>query len=280
MKFFKAILFSIIFITFSYSHSDEASLKEAEVFLNTINLNTVLQENMREMLNLQLKQTPEFEPYKEVILKFFYKHMSYESLKPDLIKMYSEVFTAAELKEITTFYKTPTGSKTLEKMPELMAKGGAVGAKKVQNNMRELQEMIQAESERIQRLLDKELMSNQLSDEEIESYMVGKWYMSPNDKKFEFGNAISIYSKDHTLSHISYSNKNCNTINLEVTGTWEIKNKKLVIVVGKSSPSGIFIEGEKMTDRVMAINSKDKVLVSINDTHKQYRTKSNTCTKQ
>ena len=78
--------------------------------------------------------------------------MSYESLKPEMLKIYSEAFTADELKEINKFYATGAGKKTIEKMPTLMAQGGQIGAARVQENIGELQAMMKAEAERIEKL--------------------------------------------------------------------------------------------------------------------------------
>ncbi len=134
------------------SKADEASKAEAEILLETINMQQILTQSIEQMLELQLQQNPAMAPYKHVMLQFLSKHMSYESLKPQMLAMYADAFTAAELKDINTFYHTETGKKTLSTMPQLMAQGGQIGAQKVQDNIQELQEMIKAESERIQSL--------------------------------------------------------------------------------------------------------------------------------
>ena len=96
-----------------------------------------------------MQQNPTLVPFKNVMMQFFQKHMSYESLKPDMVKIYSDAFSASELKELIAFYRTPTGKKTIEKMPQLMAQGGQIGAKRVQDNIGELQQLIKEEAERI-----------------------------------------------------------------------------------------------------------------------------------
>ena len=78
--------------------------------------------------------------------------MSYNSLKEDLVKIYADAFNEDELYEITKFYETPAGQKTIEKMPELASKAAQISLKRVQNNKSELEEMLKQESERIQRL--------------------------------------------------------------------------------------------------------------------------------
>jgi hypothetical protein len=107
---------------------------------------------MSQMIDLQLQQNPTLAPFKPVMMKFFSKHMSWASLKPEFLKIYSEAFSAKELREINEFYSTDTGKKTIQLMPSLMAQGGQIGAARVQANIGELQEMIKAESERLQKL--------------------------------------------------------------------------------------------------------------------------------
>jgi hypothetical protein len=134
------------------SLADVASEKEAEKLLDMVGTQAVMEQSMSQMLDIQLQQNPALAPYKGVMMEFLNKNMSYESLKPDLVKMYSEEFTSSELREINAFYLTDVGKKSIEKMPKLMMQGGQLGATRVQENIGDLQAMIQAESERIQKL--------------------------------------------------------------------------------------------------------------------------------
>ena len=152
------MIFSRVFVLItalgvsSMSLADAASEKEAEKLLDMVGTQEVMEQSMSQMLDIQLQQNPALAPYKGVMMEFLNKNMSYESLKPDLVKMYSEEFTSSELREINAFYSTNVGKKSIEKMPKLMMQGGQLGATRVQENINDLQAMIQAESERIQKL--------------------------------------------------------------------------------------------------------------------------------
>jgi hypothetical protein len=136
----------------SHAIAGEISHRQAaEKILSIGGMEQALVQSIEQMLNIQIRQKPSLVPYKEVMSKFLKKYMSYESLKDDIVAIYMEEFTEKELQEILAFYKTPTGRKTLEKMPQLMAKGAQLGVLRVQQNIGELQEMIRAESERIQK---------------------------------------------------------------------------------------------------------------------------------
>lgn len=152
MKISKLFFLLTFLCISSMSAADIASEKEAEKLLNVMGMDQALEQSISQMLDVQLQQNPALAPYKGVMLEFLAKHMSYESLKPDLLKIYSEEFTTDELKEINSFYATNIGKKTIEKMPTLMAQGSQIGAARIQENIGELQAMIKAESERIQRL--------------------------------------------------------------------------------------------------------------------------------
>ncbi len=131
---------------------EDTHRQAAEKLLYTAGMEKALEQSIEQMLNIQLQQKPSLAPYKEVMLRFLKKHMGFESLKEDIVAIYIEEFTEKELNEIIAFYETPTGRKTIKKMPKLMAKGAQLGVSRVQQNIGELQQMIKAESERIQKL--------------------------------------------------------------------------------------------------------------------------------
>lgn len=148
----KLTIFALAIVFSQAALSDDRSKREAEALLRTMNMDTLLEQSIGRMLEVQLQQNPALAPYRQVMLEFFARHMSYASLKPEIIEIYASAFTAEELADINAFYGTSTGRKTLRVMPELMSKAAQVGATRVQDNIGELQGMIQAESKRIQEL--------------------------------------------------------------------------------------------------------------------------------
>ncbi|MEH6566550.1 MAG: DUF2059 domain-containing protein [Halopseudomonas sp.] len=136
----------------TWAQADAAAEREAEKLLAHMDMEASMDASIAGMLDLQLQQNPALAPYKNVMVKFFKKYMSYDSIKGDMARIYADAFTAEELKELNAFYSTDVGKKTIQVMPELMVQGGQLGAQRVQANIGELQEMIAAESQRIQQL--------------------------------------------------------------------------------------------------------------------------------
>lgn len=126
-------------------------LKAAEELFETMHLDQTFQQTIEQLIDVRMQQDPLMVPYKDVMLRFLSKHMSYESMKDDMAKIYAEEFTINELKEITAFYKTPTGQKAALKMPVLTGKGARLGAQRVQENIHELQAMIAEEADRLRK---------------------------------------------------------------------------------------------------------------------------------
>jgi hypothetical protein len=152
MNLKKLVACIFISVAASLAHADNESVKQAEILLNSIDMNTVLQKTIDQAINVQLQQNPAMSPYKKVLTQFFEKYMSYASMKPFLLQMYGDTFTADELRELNKFYASPVGRKSLRVMPDLMAKGGQYGAQQVRSHMTELQAMFAEESNRIQQL--------------------------------------------------------------------------------------------------------------------------------
>ena len=152
MNFSKVFLLLIVLFIPPILCADEASEKEAEKLLDMMGMQEMMDQSVSQMLDIQLQQQPDLATFKGVMIEFFNKNMSYESIKPELIKMYSEAFTASELKEIIAFYSTDVGQKSIQKMPALTAQGAQLGATRVQQNIGDLQAMIEAEAERLGKL--------------------------------------------------------------------------------------------------------------------------------
>jgi hypothetical protein len=149
MKALRLVLFVIAMAASSVAWTDDAARIEAEKLLDAMGMETLMGEILESTLDAQIKQRPELAPYKNVMLEFLDKYMSYKSLKPELAQLYADEFSASELKEIRAFYETPTGKRLLVKLPALMSKGAELGRKRVRENMPELQRMLKKEKEKI-----------------------------------------------------------------------------------------------------------------------------------
>jgi hypothetical protein len=144
--FFLSILIgALALIQPTLTRADEAShRKSAESLLSMMNMDAVMSQSIDQMLALQIKQNPAIAPYEQEMKTFLKKYMSWEGLKDDMVKIYTDEFSETELNDLNKFYQTPLGKKTLQKMPILLSKGAELGQRRVQEHLPELQTAIAA----------------------------------------------------------------------------------------------------------------------------------------
>jgi len=118
-------------------------VQAVEELLHTMKMDTLLGQTLDALVEAQAAQNPDFAKIEDVLRQFMAKYMSWEVLKPQLVTIYADTFTEAELREINAFYNTPTGQKAITVLPGLMQKGMAIGQKTMQDHLPELQEAIQ-----------------------------------------------------------------------------------------------------------------------------------------
>lgn len=147
----KAALFAAALLTGSLALAapDEESMKQAEKLLTVIGMEQTLTQATAQMVDAQTQQNPALAPFKTVMLEFFSRYMSFDSLKPEMVKAYAEGFTTEELKELNAFYGSALGKKAVKQMPAIMAQVAQIGTTRAQANIKELQAMIEAEAQRI-----------------------------------------------------------------------------------------------------------------------------------
>lgn len=129
----------------SQQRTEAARLRAAQDLLKVMGSEETHKRTIDQMLEVQMKQMPQLRPMRGVMVRFFEKHMGWESLKEDIAKIYAKRFTVAELGELARFYKTPIGRKAIRLLPEIAAEGAMIGQTRVQKNMGELQAMIREE---------------------------------------------------------------------------------------------------------------------------------------
>lgn len=135
---------------FMNAWANDEAVAEAEKLLNNLGMEEILEQSIAQSLEFQVQQNPELVPYVGVMKAFLAKHMSYESLKDDIVNLYSTNFSVQELKDISAFYSTETGKKTLQKLPELARISSQLGNDRVQENLEELHQMLEGASKLVE----------------------------------------------------------------------------------------------------------------------------------
>lgn len=142
-------LFLILSLSFSLNAFADNHQGIEELF-DALQMEKTYNDILNQTLDLQIQQNPTMLSYRDTLKTFFDKYISYEQVKPDLEALYSQTFSESEIKELTAFYKTPTGQKAITAMPQLFQQGAMIGQMRVQENMGELEAMLTEEINRRQ----------------------------------------------------------------------------------------------------------------------------------
>ena len=103
------------------------------------------------MADAMVQQNPALSGYRDVLLEWAGSFMTWEVFGPQLVTMYADAFGESELREMTAFYRTPTGQKALRLQPELMSRGAQIGATEAQAHQHELQRMLEQRAAELQK---------------------------------------------------------------------------------------------------------------------------------
>jgi uncharacterized protein len=145
MKFLLSLLAVLALSLPTVLRADPASHRAAaESLLNLMDMEKMMSQSVDQMLQIQIKQNPSLAQYETQMRTFLNKYLSWAGMKDDMLNIYTTEFTEDELKQLTAFYQTPLGKKTVQKMPALMQKGAEISQKRLQEHLPELQAAIQS----------------------------------------------------------------------------------------------------------------------------------------
>lgn len=96
-----------------------------------------------------IAKQPLMAPYRGTMTAFFVKYAGWQAIEPAMRHLYAQEFTEQELRDLTVFYRTPTGQKALSKLTTLQARGAALGEQVVAAHKDELTAAIMLRAQQI-----------------------------------------------------------------------------------------------------------------------------------
>ena len=107
------------------------------------------------MADAMTSSNPMLLPFRDVIVDWAKKYLTWDAMLPEMIKAYKDTYTESEIRELIAFYKTPLGQKMLTSTPELAKKAMIIGAGIGQAHSDDLRQMIEARAKELQELSKK-----------------------------------------------------------------------------------------------------------------------------
>jgi hypothetical protein len=137
MKFITRALLALFLITPLLAHADQASKQaKAEEIMQLTHVDQLMKRVMDQMtqrmqasateqsarMHLTPDQQTAFSDYQAKLNQLITNSVSWDKIKPIMVKVYTETYTDEELDGILAFYRTPVGQSMIAKNPELMSK--------------------------------------------------------------------------------------------------------------------------------------------------------------
>lgn len=116
----------------------------AETLLRLTSSPESYNQGIDQKLAMMFKQFPEKSDRigtQEKMRAFVRKYLSWESILPELVDLYTRNFTEAELRELIAFYQTPTGKKLVALSPRFSQARMDIGQRRMQEHMAEFEQL-------------------------------------------------------------------------------------------------------------------------------------------
>jgi hypothetical protein len=81
---------------------------------------------------------------RQVLREFMDEHFRYEDLEPEMIRIYTDLYTEEDIRGMTAFYRTPLGQRMIETLPELSAASQRMAQERLQSVLPQLMQAIMA----------------------------------------------------------------------------------------------------------------------------------------
>jgi len=111
--------------------AQQPSSTHDQAVMDLIKLTKVEQQmatNTEAVADAMTKGNPMLVPFRDVIIEWSNKYLTWNAMFPEVTKLYKETFTESEIRQLIAFYQTPLGQKVLAKMPELTQKAFSIGS--------------------------------------------------------------------------------------------------------------------------------------------------------
>jgi hypothetical protein len=105
---------------------------------------------LSQSLKVQLKRQPAMAPYEDIYKNFFAKYTKWDDMKKDLAKLYAQAFSVKEMQELTKFYSSEVGKKSLTVMPRLTQLSMLLAQQRIAKHADELKKAVEERAKELE----------------------------------------------------------------------------------------------------------------------------------
>lgn len=130
-KMFFTALLALAALTVCAAEPTAAHRAAAVEYLEAKGTPQLLERTCRTILEKQLAAQPELAGHREKLLGFYRRAFGFDALKDDLAAIYAREYSEAELRELTRFYRSALGRKSVAVEEKLVPEFAALLERKI-----------------------------------------------------------------------------------------------------------------------------------------------------
>ncbi len=140
----RSILITLLILVspIAFAETNDSHRRAAETLLERMDVESTIAGGSEVMAEAMTAQNPMLRPYRSVIVDWAIKSFTWANFESKFVDIYVDSFSEPEIRDLISFYETPTGKKLVRLQPELMRKGALLGAAIGQENSELLDTMI------------------------------------------------------------------------------------------------------------------------------------------
>ena len=113
LKTFSLVMALVAVSLLGAAEAAPAHREAALEFLRAKGTPKLLERHCKLMLEKQLAAAPQYAEHRDALAKFYRDTFGFEALKDELVKLYTSEYSEAELRELTRFYSSELGRKSV-----------------------------------------------------------------------------------------------------------------------------------------------------------------------
>jgi hypothetical protein len=132
------------FFTYGAAGDADSHRQAVERLFELTQMQQKIDASVNNVVAMQLNQDPAMREHEALFRDYMEQQIGWSGLKGPLTEMYMQAFTESELNVINAFYSSPTGSKMIGLLPELIKQRDQLAMQRMRENIGELKQAIEA----------------------------------------------------------------------------------------------------------------------------------------
>ena len=107
----------------------------AERLVEAMRIEQAATEAAARVLLEMLAAEPAWRAHEDILADYIEERLGWDVLRTEVVRLYAETFSAAEIEELTRFYHSPTGRKLAAQSPDLALRMQAVARERLEGDL-------------------------------------------------------------------------------------------------------------------------------------------------